>query len=142
MVARALAYVQNNPSNPDMLLFWLCNSLKLAASLTADATISQVFQEKAKGSLDATIDDALRFLVACAAAGQPLPAAITKSAAQRMLTLRGDAVSSARMRAVVTEHCKALDRSMNPDRCAIQLIRVLGSGARVLQCLIAILFAD
>ena len=31
---------QSNPTNPDMLLFWLCNTLKLAASLARDSSTS------------------------------------------------------------------------------------------------------
>ncbi len=61
-----------------MLLFWLCNSLKLSATLSQDPSIAQHYTDSTKSSMDATMDVALKHLKACAGSGQPLPIAIER----------------------------------------------------------------
>lgn len=105
VVLQISSVVANNPSNPEMLLFWLCNSLKLTTSLVQDAVISGVFADTAKTAFESTIESALRHLKACAAAGQSLPAAIERS----------EWSSQAQLRAVIVEHYRALDSNMDAD---------------------------
>jgi hypothetical protein len=97
--------ISDNPSNPDMLLFWAANATKLSTTVTRDAQIDQVYQTCAKPALEAAIESALKLLKACAAAGMPLPPPLESSEWSKISELR----------AVITDYYRQLDSNMSPE---------------------------
>ncbi len=67
-----------------------------------------IHSESVEKIMDTTIESALKHLKACAAAGQPLPAAIEKA----------EWSTQAQLKTVVVDHYRALDANMNADRLA------------------------
>lgn len=105
VVVQINTVVVNNPQNPEMLFFWLCNSMKLTSTLSRDPAVSGVYNTTARAAFEATIETALKSLKSCAASGVPLPGALE----------RAEWATQAELRALISEQYRSLDSNMNAD---------------------------
>lgn len=97
--------VAENPKNPEMLLFWACNAMKLMGTLVKDARTNSVYQAAMADEMNATVDFALKSIRTCAATGGiPLPEVLTR-----------EWQSTADLKALIQHHYETLDSNMSHD---------------------------
>ena len=96
--------VSNNQHNPQMLLFWASNTLKLMGALLKDPGVFAVFAECAKPLLDETVSIALQGITACAKQGNVAP-----DLAHSKWT------TPLELRSIIVDHYRALDQNMSHE---------------------------
>ena len=96
--------VSKNRENPQMLLFWASNTLKLMGALLKDPGVFAVFAECAKPLLDDTVAIALEGITACAKEGNLAP-----DLAHAKWT------TPLELRSIIVDHYRALDQNMSHE---------------------------
>lgn len=86
IVAQIKTAVDERPE-PDMLLFWASNSLKLLATLGKDQRVNDLFAKTHKPDLEKIILRTLSGLTECKTTGKELPAELAEYVLQWWLTL-------------------------------------------------------
>ncbi|EGD74975.1 hypothetical protein PTSG_12550 [Salpingoeca rosetta] len=97
--------VRNNPDDPDMLLFWASNTLKLMGSLLKDASVFAVFTSCAKQLLEDTVSLALRGITRCAVEEDRKPYDLEDA----------HWTNDVELRAVIVDHYRTLDQNMSHE---------------------------
>lgn len=98
--------VESNPKNPELLLFWVCNSLKLARCFERRQDVRDAYAEVAKANLDAATNTALESIMACISSGMVAPQPL----------LDADSWSTAdELRDVITTYYERLDATMSKE---------------------------
>lgn len=100
------AIVSENPTNPDILLFWACNTLKLLEFLNhRSADLHNAYRAAVGGTLETNLDIALKNIGSCPVTGVALPSVLNTA----LWT------SPAELRMVVTSHFETLDANMSKE---------------------------
>eukprot|EP00043_Microstomoeca_roanoka_P009503 m.90698 g.90698 ORF g.90698 m.90698 type:complete len:737 (-) comp14603_c4_seq1:594-2804(-) len=97
--------VRNNPDDPDMLLFWASNTLKLMGALLKDASVFAVFTDCAKQLLDDTVALALSGITRCAVEENRRPRDLAQAHWSNDVELR----------AIIVDHYRTLDQNMSHE---------------------------
>lgn len=94
-----------NLGSPEVLLFWSCNSLKLIRCFGVEQQLYDVYSEVAKVSMEGTVENALKTIIALRNNNVPLPTVLQNA----------DWATSPQLRDVITRYYEKLDSTMSKE---------------------------
>jgi afadin len=97
--------VAGNAGNPEVLLFWASNALKLQACFSMQKKLLAVYKEVAMANMEQTVTAALENMLSCKRNGVALPTDLTS----------GGWESAGELRVVILKYCEKLDATMSRE---------------------------
>lgn len=97
--------IKDHINNPDVLLFWSCNTLKLIKSFGLRQDLYEIYKSTCKSSLEDGVELALKSLLLCKQQETPLPSPLASANFETVPELRN----------VIAKYYETVDKTMSKE---------------------------
>eukprot|EP00040_Diaphanoeca_grandis_P006100 m.35912 g.35912 ORF g.35912 m.35912 type:complete len:691 (-) comp17226_c0_seq1:363-2435(-) len=94
--------MSENPTNPDLLLFWACNTMRLLDCFNLRDDLKKAYKAAVGDTLDTTLEIGIRMIHECSTSDKPLPAPLATAKWEEM----------AQLKEIISQHYQSLDSNM------------------------------
>jgi len=94
--------MNENPTNPDLLMFWTCNTMRLLECFNLRDDLKRAYKAAVGDTLETTLSIGVQLLHECSTTGKPLPSALSSAAW----------TNPAELQKVIQDHYESLNSNM------------------------------